>query len=182
MMKSENGQHSPTRTCTVSPMMNAQPSFQVTPLPAAVAQQVRREMKDESGRKGVVRQDGERHQCRVCLKLSEPEERLFLLSYSPFDLDTPYAEVGPIFIHEHPCTPHGSDRYYPSEFPRREVVLRAYNKDDEIEDAELVGERVVEDVIEELLENPRVSFIHARNSTYGCYMFQINRSLETSTG
>ena len=100
---------------------------------------------------------------------------MILLSYSPFESDTPSSEVGPIFIHERECTPHLADQGYPDELPRSEVVLRAYNEDAEIEEAEVVGERVVADVISNLLDNERVSFIHARNSSYGCYMFQIDR-------
>ncbi len=100
---------------------------------------------------------------------------MILLSYSPFESDTPYSEVGPIFIHERECTPHLADQGYPDELPRSEVVLRAYNEDAEIEDAELVGGRVVEEVISNLLDDSRVCLIHARNSTYGCYMFRIDR-------
>ena len=41
---------------------------------------------------------------------------------------------------------------------------------------ELVGERLVEEVISDLLDEPRVSFIHARNCQYGCYLFRIDRA------
>ena len=133
-------------------------------------------MKDDHGHRLQTFRDKERHQCRVCLKLTEPGERVLSLAYSPFDRDTAYSEVGPIFIHERHCTPHRPEDCYPAEFPRHDVVLRAYNEEGKIEDAELVGERVVEEVIGELLDQPRVRFIHARNSTYGCYMFRIDRS------
>ena len=132
-------------------------------------------MKDDFGHSLSVRRDSSPHQCRACLRLTEPGEGCILLSYSPFTSDQPYAEVGPIFIHERECRPYEDDREYPVEFPREAVVLRAYDERDEIEDAELVGKQPVEHVIARLFENPRVSYLHARNSTWGCFMFRIDR-------
>ncbi|MEO7917921.1 MAG: DUF1203 domain-containing protein [Thermoanaerobaculia bacterium] len=128
----------------------------------------------------AVRRDDARHQCRSCLRLTEPGEGFLLLSYRPFASDQPYAESGPVFIHERRCVPYEEASAYPSEFPRREVVLRAYNAQDEIEAAERVGERRVEDVIAGLVENSRVAYIHARNAAYGCYMFRIDRGMASS--
>jgi hypothetical protein len=151
-------------------------AFWVSPLSHDFTSRIRREMKDDFGHALSVRRDSSRHQCRACLHLTEPEEGFILLSYSPFTSDQPYAEVGPIFIHERECRPSGETQEYPAEFPREAVVLRAYNERDEIEDAGFVGNRPVEQAIAGLFENPRVSYLHARNSTYGCYMFRIDRS------
>lgn len=151
-------------------------TFRISPLPIEVTSRIRREMKDDFGHALSVRRDSSRHQCRACLQLTEPGEGCILLSYSPFTSDQPYAEVGPIFIHERECRPYGATQEYPAEFPREAVVLRAYNERDEIEDAEFVGNRPVEEVIARLFENPRVSYLHARNSTLGCFMFRIDRS------
>ena len=139
-------------------------------------------MKDDFGHALSVRRDSSRHQCRACLRLTEPEEGCILLSYSPFTSDQPYAEVGPIFIHERECRPYEDTREYPAEFPREAVVLRAYNDRDEIEEAAFVGNRPVEEAIASLFENPHVSYLHARNSTYGCFMFRIDRAADPECG
>ena len=133
-------------------------------------------MKDDLGHALSVRHDSSRHQCRACLRLTEPEEGFILLSYSPITSDQPYAEVGPIFIHEKECRPYEETVAYPAEFPREAVVLRAYDARDEIEDAAFVGNQPVEEEIARLFGNPRVAYLHARNSTYGCFMFRIDRS------
>ena len=133
-------------------------------------------MKDDLGHALTVRRDSSRHQCRACLRLTEPGDGFILLSHSPFASDQPYAEVGPIFIHDKECRPYAKAEEYPEEFPRNAVVLRAYNERDEIEDAAFVGSRPVEEVIAGLFERPRVAYVHARNSTYGCFMFRIDRA------
>lgn len=108
--------------------------------------------------------------------MSHPNEGVILLAHRPFESNQPYAETGPIFVHERPCQPYNDSFTYPPEFPRSAVVLRAYSNEDRIVGAEAVGERVVETVIEEILANPAVEYIHARNLGYGCFMFRINRN------
>ena len=99
-----------------------------------------------------------------------------LIAHRPFSSTQPYAETGPIFIHERECAPYEDASVYPSEFPRDAVVLRAYSDTDEIVGAELVDDRRVEDIIAVLLESPGVAFLHARNAAYGCFMFRIERA------
>jgi hypothetical protein len=151
-------------------------TFRISPLSPDLTSRIRREMKDDFGHALSVCRDASRHQCRACLHLTEPEEGFILLSYSPFTSDQPYAEIGPIFIHERECRPYGETEEYPAEFPREDAVLRGYSAKDEIEGAAFVGKRPVEHAIARLFENPRVSYLHARNSTYGCFMFRIDRS------
>jgi hypothetical protein len=157
-------------------------TFRISPLSHDLISRIRREMKDDFGHALSVRRDSSRHQCRACLQLTEPEEGFIFLAYSPFTSDQPYAEVGPIFIHERECRPYEDTREYPAEFPREAVVLRAYNQCDEIEDAVFVGNQPVEQVIAWLFENTRVSYLHARNSTYGCFMFRIDRTGDPGRG
>ena len=157
-------------------------TFRISPLSPDFASRIRREMKDAFGHALSVRCDSSPHQCRACLRLTEPGEGCILLSYSPFTSDQPYAEVGPIFIHERECRPYEDTREYPPEFPREAVVLRAYDERDEIEDAEYVGNRPVDQAIAYLFGNARVSYLHARNSTYGCFMFRIDRAADLECG
>jgi hypothetical protein len=149
--------------------------FRIVPLPPDLAAGVRATRRDAAGRPVLLREDGERHQCRACLELTAPDEAVLLLSHRPFPSEQPYAETGPIFIHERACVRRGGAEY-PPEFPRHHVVLRAYSASDEIVDAELVGEARVEDVIARLLSRREVAYLHARNDGYGCYMFRVERA------
>ncbi|HKC23687.1 MAG TPA: DUF1203 domain-containing protein [Thermoanaerobaculia bacterium] len=149
--------------------------FRIVPFSPDLAARIRATRRDAAGRPVLVRTDGERHQCRACLELTEPGEAVLLLSHRPFPSEQPYAETGPIFIHERPCVPSSGGASYPAEFPRHHVVLRAYSESDEIVDAELVGEARVEDVIARLLARREIAYLHARNDGYGCYMFRVER-------
>jgi hypothetical protein len=151
-------------------------TFRVSALPTDFVRRIREQMMDGAGNPLTVRKDAERHQCRHCLRLTEPREGFLLLSHSPFSSRQPYAERGPIFIHERDCARYDREGDYPEEFPHKAVVLRGYDAADEIVGAEYVGDRDVAEVIGELLADQRVAYIHARNSTYGCYMFRIDRA------
>jgi|SRR5450830_1936997 hypothetical protein len=157
-------------------MKKKRTNYRISPLPGEIVARVRAERIDSAGHAVVSRLDGERHQCRACLRLTNSDEPVLLISHSPFESRQPYAERGPVFIHERECTPPPDPTAYPAEFPHHDVVLRAYNGKDEIEGAQLVGPRDVEEVIGTLLANPGVAYIHARNSAYGCYMFRIDRT------
>ncbi len=150
-------------------------TFRVSPLREEFVREIRASRKDRRGHEVSVRSDSGRHQCRACLRLTEPGERHLLLSYTPFESDQPYSETGPIFVHERECEPYRASAAYPAEFPHHDIALRAYTATDEIADARLVGLDRVEDVIGDLFANDRASYIHARNGGYGCFMFRIDR-------
>ena len=156
--------------------MKTQSNFQTRPLSPELAEAARKTRVDQFGNRLEVVRDGKPHQCRVCLTLSHPEEGVILLAHRPFESGQPYAETGPIFVHERTCQPYTDDSAYPPEFPRSAVVLRAYSSEDRIVDAQAVGQRIVEEVINEMFANPAIQYLHARNLGYGCFMFRINRS------
>lgn len=153
-----------------------QTPYRIIPLAQDIANAARWSRVDQFGNRLAVLYDGEAHQCRVCLQLSKPDEGVILMAHRPFASRQPYAETGPIFIHERACVPYGEGNRYPAEFPHHAVMLRAYNDEDAIIGAEMVGEREVERVIVELFENQEIAYLHARNLAYGCFMFAIARA------
>jgi hypothetical protein len=150
-------------------------SFRIAPFPADLAENVRRTRRDGFGQPARVHRDGERHQCRSCLALTDPVESCLLFSFRPFRAVQPYAEAGPVFIHEKACLPYATPEVFPPGMPRAAVVLRAYDENDAIATAAHVGRREIEDVIGELLALPNVRYLHARNDTYGCFICRIER-------
>ncbi len=150
-------------------------TYRIIPLSPDIAAAARRSRVDLFGNRLSGFSDGEPHQCRVCLQLSKPDERVILIAHRPFTSAQPYAETGPIFIHERECASYEDVNRYPLEFPRRAVVLRAYNTSDAIVGAEVVGERDIERLIAELFERQDIAYLHARNLAYGCFMFGIER-------
>lgn len=155
--------------------MDARPRFRIVPFDADYAARIRATRRDGTGAPIEERHDPERHQCRVCLTLTLPDEPYLLLSHRAHPAGEPYAETGPVFIHARDCAPYSAHDRYPDGFPRRQVVLKAFSADHRIVDAQHALERKVDAVIEGLLADPRVAYLHARNLGYGCYMFRVER-------
>ena len=167
------GCQSPDERYPILPCMNA--TFRVVPLDPSLAAAIRSTRRDAAGRPVLPWRDGARHQCRACLELSREDETVLLASLTPFETVQPYAETGPVFVHERDCAFTQPEGAWPTELPRS-PVLRAYSAKDQIVDAALVADRPVEDVVEELLSRADVAYVHARNAAYGCYMFRVERA------
>ncbi len=113
--------------------------------------------------------------CRHCLRWAESGERVILFPYTSIPAGLPYAESGPIFVHENACARYDTPEEYPANF-RQHRVLRAYNKTNDMIDAVVLGENAPEKIIAELFANPATEFLQARSVTRGCYTFAIARA------
>jgi hypothetical protein len=56
------------------------------------------------------------------------------------------------------------------------MSLRAFDKDGMMLDADVVGGKEIETVIERFFANPDVDYIHAHNARRGCYAGRIDRA------
>jgi hypothetical protein len=142
-------------------------------IPEKVAEEARRTRIDAFGHHLKSYQG--RESCRVCLNISREPEDFLLLSYRPLPDRNPYAEVGPIFIHERECTPYGSLDEFPEDFRSRALVLRAYDGDGEIVDATVAAAGEGERAAANFLDNPTVEEVHVRHPTYTCFDFKVVR-------
>src|SRR4051794_33753682 len=61
---------------------------------------------DVTGGRRVPVQPGDAAPCRRCLQDIEPGETAILVSYDPFDADSPYRSASPVFVHERSCRPY----------------------------------------------------------------------------
>ncbi|WP_432454201.1 DUF1203 domain-containing protein [Agarivorans sp. QJM3NY_29] len=119
--------------------------------------------------------------CRDILRRARAGEKIILASYCPFGAPGPYKEYGPIFIRaqasdEQPDLtqlplPSGKD----TDYLGQNFVLRAYNRGEEIVDAELVSPSNAQLVLDNFLSNPVVEFVLLRFAAYGCYALKIER-------
>ena len=111
---------------------------------------------------------------RHCLRWAEPGETMILFPYQSIPADKPYAESGPIFVHQEPCERCGEVETYPAAF-RNGRVVRGYNGRSEIIAAQ-VPNGDVESVLETMLSNPEISFLHVRSMTHGCFTMKVERA------
>ncbi len=153
-------------------------NFRVFPIADSVAREIRETRADKFGHQLEISisTESDTGPCRSCLTVIRPGEGRYLFSYAPNEYDHPYNEVGPVFIHEHECTPYWTYREFPQELrTRRALVLRCYAADGQMIGGELVGERPVEEVIESLFDDSEVEYLHARTATVGCFIARIER-------
>jgi hypothetical protein len=113
---------------------------------------------------------------RCCLRDSRPGERIALVAVSPEGPRGAYRETGPVFVHADPC-PGPRQAGYPEDFRRRPQVFRAYDWAGSITGGTVVAAGTgQEDAARELLSDPRVAFVQARNVVFGCYLLTIRRA------
>ncbi|CAN5562164.1 DUF1203 domain-containing protein [soil metagenome] len=151
-------------------------NYRVVPLNSEVAEAARRGAKAGAPDHVYVTADSPTgYPCRHCLHWAQPGEQLVLFPFASIAPVRPYSETGPIFVHAQPCPVYEANGQYPPAF-REGRVIRAYNAQQDMIDAEVAGDRDPETIIEKLLANPETKFLQARSADRGCYTFAIERA------
>lgn len=161
--------------------------IRIVPLDTAFLTRVRSQGTDALGQpvERRIAEGGE--PCRDVLRRARPGEELLLASLSPFSVEGPYREFGPVFVLAHPSdepvdlaslpvatgaaiSTGASEPYLRSQF-----VLRAYSAAERIVDAVMASPGDALGVIERFFTDPEVAFVHARFPLYGCFACRIER-------
>ncbi len=120
--------------------------------------------------------DGESVPCRHCLDIVGKDQPYILLSYRPFPQLQPYAETGPIFLHQSKCRPYrGSE--IPPMLKAKQYILRAYDENNRIVSGSgriILTHNIKSEAID-LFQNPRTSYLHIRSASNNCYHCRIDR-------
>src|SRR5437870_13431651 len=142
-------------------------NFRVIPLKSEVAEAARRTAKSGVSDHRVVAVDSPGgYPCRHCLRWAKPGEHVILFPFAAIPPGHPYSVSGPIFVHEQRCDRYNAIHEYPVEF-RDGRVVRAYNEQYDMIDAEVATGSEREAMIEKLLQNPETAFVDARSVTRG---------------
>jgi hypothetical protein len=113
---------------------------------------------------------------RIELRDLEPGERALLLNYEHQPADTPYRASHAIFVREGATLAFdGLDRI-PEVMACRPLSLRAFDVNHLMVDADLVEGREAAALVQRLLADPRVAYIHAHYAKRGCYAARIDRT------
>lgn len=150
-------------------------TFRIVPLPTEVAERARRVAAGGAPDHTIVIADSpQSYPCRHCLRWAKPGERMILFPYASIPAGHSYSEVGPIFVHEQRCERYSTVDELPPDL-REGRVMRAYNSNYDMINAEVVNSSEPEAVIEKLFEKPETAFVDVRSVTRGCYTFRIQR-------
>jgi hypothetical protein len=113
---------------------------------------------------------------RCCLRLAESGEPVAMISYSPHRRPSPWAEIGPVFIHARPCAGFDPRGGLPAELRTGPRILRCYRPEGSMnyEATVLVADGIdIEPTLSELLDRPDVVGVHVRSATAQCFTYAV---------
>lgn len=113
---------------------------------------------------------------RIELREAEPGETVLLLNYIHQPADSPYRASHAIFVREGAARAAELVDALPESMLIRPISLRAFDEAGDMIDADLAEGSAIETVIERLLANPTVDYIHAHYARHGCYAARIDRA------
>jgi hypothetical protein len=147
-------------------------------IPTDDVERIRRGGPDANGQPVLARvAEGLANPCRHCLGLIAEGHTKLVLAYRPFDALQPYAETGPIFLHEAPCTRYDSAAL-PDWFVFLEpAIVRGYGEDHWIryDTGNVVPGPALEASCRAILSDPTIAYVHIR-SKYNCFQCRVDRS------
>ncbi len=156
-------------------------NFKIVPLSREYANRIRKSRQDDFGHEVIEQIATGSGPCRVSLRpfVKGVDGRL-LFTHSPFEMDNPFNQPGPVFINAEDVEEYKDIYRFPPEikvnkksFP---LSLVGYNKDQMMVFTQLVGDGDVDEMITEIFEqNSGVEYLHARNSEACCYICTIKR-------
>jgi hypothetical protein len=151
-------------------------AYVVRPVPRDVAEVVRRNLRDPHyAHPAHAELATSPAPCRVCLRKLEPgREWRIPMTYDPFRRLSERPLPGPIFIHESDCPPYAEDGL-PPDLAGDRLTFEVFDPSRErLAETLTADAQTAERTVSELLADDRVAFIHARSTSNGCFLFEID--------
>ena len=153
-------------------------SFQVSGLPVAQFAPLFGLSDAELVQRDIVRQTADTSPgfpCRVSLRDAEPGETLLLLNFEHLAVASPYRSRHAIYVREYAENARVAVDEIPEVLRLRLLSLRAFDKRGMLLDADVVNGREVEPLIERMLGQTGVEYIHVHNAKPGCFAARVDR-------
>jgi hypothetical protein len=113
---------------------------------------------------------------RIELRDAEPGETVLLLNHVSLPEATPYRATHAIYVREGAQATHDAVGGLPAMLRRRLLSLRGFDAAHMMVEAEVAEGEAAAPVIERLLGNPRVAYLHAHFAKAGCFAARITRA------
>jgi len=153
-------------------------SFQISGLPVARFAPLFGLSDAELAKQSIVRHKADAvpgFPCRVSLRDADVGDTLLLLNYEHLALASPYRSSYAIYVREYADEAHVAVNEVPEVLQRRLLSLRAFDKKGMLLNADVVDGRDVSPLIERMLENSAVEFLHVHNAKPGCFAARVDR-------
>jgi hypothetical protein len=112
---------------------------------------------------------------RIEMRDAEPGETLLLVNYEHQPADTPYRSSHAVYVREGASEAWNGDAL-PEVMRKRLLSLRGFSADGHMVEADVAEGAEAEALIERLLGNDRIAYIHAHYARPGCYAARIDRA------
>lgn len=121
--------------------------------------------------------EGHANPCRHCLQLIREGDRKLVLAYRPFGTPQPYAETGPIFLHEVDCPRHDTNTLPDGFAYLSPALVRGDDARDWIvyETGQVVPGAGLAEACRAILARPDVAYVHIR-SKFNCFQCSVERA------
>nr|WP_298727847.1 DUF1203 domain-containing protein [uncultured Steroidobacter sp.] len=154
-------------------------SFQITGLPLSQFAPLFSMSDQELTRQGAIRVAADERPgfpCRVSLQDAEIGEKLILLNYEHLPVATPYRSRHAIYVRESATEAQLAVDEVPQQLRHRLLSLRAFDAQGMMRAADVVPGTAIESLIEQMLIDPGVAFLHVHNAKWGCYAARVDRA------
>lgn len=155
-------------------------SFVITGLPVEEFRPMFGLSDRELAERGVIRQSATTSAgfpCRITLEDAEAGQTLLLLNYEHQPADSPYRSRHAIYVNEAAMETRRAVDAVPGCLAARPYIsLRAFDAAGMMTAAELAPGVMLAPVIEKMLADPQVAYLHAHNAGRGCFAARIDRN------
>jgi Protein of unknown function (DUF1203) len=156
-------------------------SFRVSGISAEVLDEFRQLSDDELQQRNVFRYIADQkpgYPCRVSLVDAEIGESLLLLNFGHLMSSSPYRSLGPIFVRESARETYARVDEIPAVLraPGRMLSVRAYDSNDMLAGAAVIGTAEIDQSIQELFADRRAAYLHVHYAGPGCFACRVDRA------
>ncbi|HEV7432073.1 MAG TPA: DUF1203 domain-containing protein [Steroidobacteraceae bacterium] len=153
-------------------------SFRIQGLPVAAFAPLFGMGEAELSSRGVVRRVADKRPgfpCRVSLRDAQPGESVLLLNYEHLPVSGPYRSRHAVYVREyaHEYIPEVNE--IPEVISSRLLSVRAFDASGMMVDADVVAGDALAPVLDCLLADPEVAYLHLHNAKPGCFAARVVR-------
>ena len=152
--------------------------FQISALPAERFQHLFDQTDDAlraHGARRMVVDEYPGFPCRVSLEDATVGESVLLLNHEHQPAASPYQSSHAIFVRERAVEANLQPNEVPDQLKRRLLSIRAFDTEGMMIDADVVEGTDLEHIVERMLANQSVSYLHVHNAKPGCYAARVDR-------
>ncbi|MBV8962004.1 MAG: DUF1203 domain-containing protein [Hyphomicrobiales bacterium] len=153
--------------------------FRISALPASDFRPLFTMSDEELAARGALRIVVDKYPgypCRVSLTDAKIGEVVLLTNYEHQTASSPYRASHAIFVRENAQEAYPQINEVPPALRSRLLSMRAFDEQGMMIDADVVDGHEIEPVIERMLANSRISYLHVHNAKPGCYAARVDRA------